>query len=761
LKVSQTSADQHQTETRKCQNCENILPAGAQFCASCGKRVEDIHKQAQLSHESDISERYRITSLIRRRSYVQLLQANDTHYQRPVMIRDIDVTSLDEWQQQLAIDAVQQEYDQLRRLRISDIMLQVDLRRYAGHLYTIAEWPGTPSETAIKRHIYTLEDLLQSGIGLPSESITTLWIERLAQAIARLHNQQIVIGELDPYTIAVSDDNYDAIPLLTIGWLPARVQELFAPVTPATSDTTNSPFCAPEASQGHAELRSDIYSLGAICYLLLTGIAPAQVGKGKKQRRKEPRELLNQASSGLKEIMYKALEQDPTQRFASAQELAEALRNLTTTNTTAPPTTPFALKNRTRSLGANTSRGKRDEQTPPKPASVAPKLPSPYTTKVLHPADVVSPEPPAPTQQPSQEQAQQPGSENEGKRQQPQIPSADVDGTPVPVDEIKTVIIDAGAFESYLVDARSAMDAQKADPDSSAQPTSEPSVRPAQNSSEDTEQVAHDSNNEEQAQQPFAIEDMPTRNIANSTIIDQDQEAQSPEAAGPNQLTKEEPAAMQRKQHSNAPTTKTPTPPDTEQDNTATPTEQTGTEESEPGNQLIPSGPRERRLPAIVGAHGEEHFLQRLRRLIMGQQQHTTGAAALIETPLRVQPNQTYVLRIQIMGRNETDQPGVGLSGRTQGDKVRIEVRSALYNNYAYIVQKADVEIPAQGFAASITIPMQPLSKELTGRRERLNIFFMDEQRTALYERPFAIEVFISPLVQAGREGHSVLPIPI
>jgi len=173
---------------------------------------------------------------------------------------------------------------------------------------------------------------------------------------------------------------------------------------------------------------------------------------------------------------------------------------------------------------------------------------------------------------------------------------------------------------------------------------------------------------------------------------------------------------------------------------------------------------------------GAPKFLRQLQRFVLGEQKHSTTAAAIIETPLRVQPDQAYTIRIQLMGRNA---PAVGnpqgtfswpenkksvpagLSGLVEGELVFIEIRSALYQSFAYIVQRAAVHIPAQGFAAEVTIPMQPLSSGPSGRRDRLHIFFMDEKRRPLYEKPFVVELFISNLVQPGREGHNVLTIPI
>jgi len=162
-------------------------------------------------------------------------------------------------------------------------------------------------------------------------------------------------------------------------------------------------------------------------------------------------------------------------------------------------------------------------------------------------------------------------------------------------------------------------------------------------------------------------------------------------------------------------------------------------------------------------------LLKQIQRVVLGEQQHTTTAAAVVETPLRVQPNQPYMIRIRLMGRDEPGTPpgtkkGMaprGLSAQVSGDLVYVEVRSALHQNYTYIVQQAAVNIPALGYVAEVVMPMQPFSTQSDGRRERLNIFFMDEKHRPLYTKPFVIELFVSHLVQVGREGHHVLPIPM
>ena len=143
-------------------------------------------------------------------------------------------------------------------------------------------------------------------------------------------------------------------------------------------------------------------------------------------------------------------------------------------------------------------------------------------------------------------------------------------------------------------------------------------------------------------------------------------------------------------------------------------------------------------------------------------------AAAIIESPLGVQPNQIFVLRIHILGRDESttpldmkkEAPSPGLSRLMNGDTLSIEVRALLNQNYTFVVQQAIATIPAAGCIAEITIPIKPFSNLPGGMRERLLISFLDKQRQPLYGKPFIVEVFVSQYVKRGHEGHHVLTIP-
>src|SRR5215467_13212102 len=97
----------------RCIRCKSIVPPHAQFCGTCGERVKESGGLAPAQGHT-AKKRYEITSLVRRRPYVQLFFAIDTEHQRTVGIRDIDISSLDDAKRSQATDVLQQEYDLLR-----------------------------------------------------------------------------------------------------------------------------------------------------------------------------------------------------------------------------------------------------------------------------------------------------------------------------------------------------------------------------------------------------------------------------------------------------------------------------------------------------------------------------------------------------------------------------------------------------------------------------------------------------------------------
>jgi serine/threonine protein kinase len=661
MSALQTPADYSQSDTTHCKRCGSLLPAHATFCGTCGERI--VEETKETPDTNDVADRYHVMSLVRRRTYAQLFLAMDNLQQRPAVICDIDISSLDDDKRAEAIKAAQHEYDLLRRHSTPDVMPLIDLRYFQGHLFTIAGWPFTKKPDP-QTQIHTLQDLLQSGIGLPDEQIAIAWMYRLCMAVHSLHTQFIIIGDLDPSTILVSDEHYDGQPALMVGWLPLPIRSLLP------HETLNGPqhFTAPEVLAGDIEPGSDIYSLGAILYLLLTGVAPAEPEQRKQQALRSPHELNPHVSTRLAEVAMRALAMEIEDRFGDVEDMAAALLELPST------TKPIPEKN-----VSNKEKQEKLEK-PLKREKLVRLLPSP------------------------------------------------IDTNPEPPDDAEEVTISVAPIQAQL--ARWYM---------------------SRISTGDMQTQAEDETKAEQDKQDIAQQATVSFNVQNdkkeaSSVI----ESTLTEAPAPEVLPEPLPRPIES----------------TEQEDLETPTQRFKKRLS----GILPIVPPLAKTPAKgkVEDSTKESFLKRLQRFILGEQQPSSTAAALIETPLRIQPNQGYSLRIHLMGREAPTLPAggrkgipAGLSALVQGEKIHIEVRSSLFQNYAYIVQRATVEIPARGYAAEVTIPMQALTTGPSGRRERLHIFFMDASRRPLYEKPFVIELFISHLVQSGREGHNVLNIPI
>src|SRR5690242_7201823 len=190
MSIIQTMTNDVLSDFDTCPECGAALPRGALFCGSCVERL-DRKKGVTglLQDEQEISVRYRIVSLIRRRPAVNLYLALDLQpaaHGRMVAMRDLDLSSCDEKARLSIIEQAQREYDLLRHWHPPYVMRAIDLRYAQGHLYTVAGFapPVTPAEPVRSDEndelgeadtprnlprLTTLQDFLQSGQGLPSE----------------------------------------------------------------------------------------------------------------------------------------------------------------------------------------------------------------------------------------------------------------------------------------------------------------------------------------------------------------------------------------------------------------------------------------------------------------------------------------------------------------------------------------------------------------------------------------------------------------
>ena len=173
----------------------------------------------------------------------------------------------------------------------------------------------------------SLKDLVDAGGPMDPGRACQLTADA-ADALAAGHQAGIIHRDIKPANLMLSRQGRCKVTdfgLATFGDLDSIPRDKAAG-TPL--------FVAPEVVRGtSADERSDIYSLGATLYYLLTGRAPYRAKTRQEVLRmhvEEPIPDLRVVRPGLPESLVaaveKALDKDPGQRFASALQFARVLR---------------------------------------------------------------------------------------------------------------------------------------------------------------------------------------------------------------------------------------------------------------------------------------------------------------------------------------------------------------------------------------------------------------------------------------------------
>ena len=169
---------------------------------------------------------------------------------------------------------------------------------------------------------------------------------RIADVLAGAHRSGLVHGNITPENVLVVDrsDRGAAIKLADFGVASTirkhNARALTAPLQNRRLQTYDNYF-APELVTGRgvvASERTDIFSLGALCYQMLSGWIPfseaaIEGDTSAVYLTEDPRPLLvlNEELGiprGLEQAMLKALEVDPTARHRSLGELIEVLQEI-------------------------------------------------------------------------------------------------------------------------------------------------------------------------------------------------------------------------------------------------------------------------------------------------------------------------------------------------------------------------------------------------------------------------------------------------
>jgi eukaryotic-like serine/threonine-protein kinase len=177
-----------------------------------------------------------------------------------------------------------------------------------------------------------LSKLLDNGKQFTFDEIASI-IWKLADALDYAHKNGVVHRDIKPANIFLVGDNQPKMVDFGIARSPNRLQDENddQPYTLFRNNILGTPnYMSPEQAAGRpVDARTDIYSLGAIMYEMLTDRKPFQSNDPDKlleliayKAPPKPQELNAKIPEALSNIVLKAMSKRPEKRYQTADEMA-------------------------------------------------------------------------------------------------------------------------------------------------------------------------------------------------------------------------------------------------------------------------------------------------------------------------------------------------------------------------------------------------------------------------------------------------------
>lgn len=270
---------------------------------------------AQLEPGTLLYNRYHIVKRVGGGGMGNVYMARDTRLAGALRaVKEMIEMFSDEGQRRKAVEDFERESQLLASLEHSSIPTIYDYFAHDGRYYLVMKFIGGGDLAS---------QMKQAANGRLEERLVTEWAIQTCDVLNYIHSQQppIIYRDLKPANLMI-DDKTNRIMLVDFG-----IARFVAPTQKGVTAIGTMGYAPPELFSGKVEARSDLYSLGATMFHLLTGSDPQDnpllIFDFSKNPR--PRQINPAISAGMEAIIIKTVEHKPEKRFTNAGDMKRAL----------------------------------------------------------------------------------------------------------------------------------------------------------------------------------------------------------------------------------------------------------------------------------------------------------------------------------------------------------------------------------------------------------------------------------------------------
>ncbi|HKP88087.1 MAG TPA: protein kinase [Blastocatellia bacterium] len=268
----------------------------------------------QLEPGTLLLDRYSIVNRVGGGGMGSVYQARDKRLaDRLCAVKEMIEMFADQAQRAKAVEDFKREAEVLAQLDHPSIPTVFDYFIEGGRYYLVMRYIGGGD----------LAEQMRLRNGIVDELVATKWAIQICDVLHYIHSQKppIIYRDLKPANLMLDDKN-GRVMLVDFG-----IARIVRPTEKGVTAIGTMGYAPPELFAGKVEPRSDIYSLGATLFHMLTGSDPQDNPLLIFDFSKNPRpSQINPAiSPDMERILMKTVAHKPEDRYLSALELMRAL----------------------------------------------------------------------------------------------------------------------------------------------------------------------------------------------------------------------------------------------------------------------------------------------------------------------------------------------------------------------------------------------------------------------------------------------------